>query len=202
MEKSTLARTLVAGGIAGLGLSLGGVALATADDGANDDAGPGRPGHGEVRFAHADDALAEELGVSEEALQDALEAIKGDLRDEARVAPPEDGERPQPPSEEELEERRAAFAEALAEELGIDVAKVEAALDAVREEHEAERRERIAQRLDEAVEAGDLTAADKASVLKAYDAGVLGGPGFGPGFGHPGGPGHGPGHGPGRGPRG
>lgn len=33
-----------------------------------------------------------------------------------------------------------------------------------------------ADRFDEASYAGDLTSADKASVLKAFDAGVLGGP--------------------------
>ena len=40
----------------------------------------------------------------------------------------------------------------------------------------AEHRSDLSDRLDAAVKAGDLTAADKASVLKAFDAGVLDGP--------------------------
>jgi len=47
MQKSTLARTLVAGGVAGLGLTVGGIALAPADDDAGvlgGHRGPG--GHG------------------------------------------------------------------------------------------------------------------------------------------------------------
>ena len=66
----------------------------------------------------------------------------------------------------------------LAKELGIDEAKVTAALEKVKAAHEAEHKTELTARLDAAVTAGDLTASDKASVLKAFDAGVLqGGPG-------------------------
>jgi hypothetical protein len=86
------------------------------------------------------------------------------------------------------------FAEQLAEELDIDQAEVEAALEAIREELEANRpdreeldldnlreelrtriREHLVERLDEAVAEGTLTEQDKASVLKAFDAEVIGG---------------------------
>lgn len=60
--------------------------------------------------------------------------------------------------------------------LGIDAAKVTAAFDELRAERQAEARAAFGARLDEAVKAGKLTEADKASVLKAFDAGVLGGP--------------------------
>ncbi|MFB9767842.1 hypothetical protein ACFFOS_25945, partial [Nocardioides kongjuensis] len=84
--------------------------------------------------------------------------------------------RPAPPTDAERAEREAALAKALAEELGLDEAKVSAALDDVRAAHDAERRQDLSDRLDQAVSDGTLTAGDKASVLEAYDAGVLGGP--------------------------
>ncbi|MFC7502794.1 hypothetical protein, partial [Nocardioides sp. GCM10030258] len=68
-----------------------------------------------------------------------------------------------------------ALAKALADELGLDEAKVADALDTLRDAQKAERRTDLSERLDTAVKDGDLTDADKASVLKAYDAGVLGG---------------------------
>lgn len=104
------------------------------------------------------------------------------------------------------EERGAAergeFAAALAEELGLDAATVDAALESVwtelAEEREAEHRAALEDRLAEAVEAGDLTQEQADALLAAAEAGVLGGgrggmggPGMGgPGMRH-GGPGHG-----------
>ena len=79
------------------------------------------------------------------------------------------------PSETDREARQTAYVTALAKELGVTQAKLTAALETVRGAHEAEHRTQLAQRIDEAVTAGKLTAADKASVLKAFDAGVLGG---------------------------
>ena len=67
------------------------------------------------------------------------------------------------------------------------MAKVQAALDAARTEARATERADLKTRLDAAVKAGTLTAADEASVLKAFDADLLGGRG---GPGGPGGPGH------------
>jgi hypothetical protein len=79
------------------------------------------------------------------------------------------------PSEADREARETAYVTALAKELGVTQAKLTAALETVRSAHEAEHRTQLGERIDEAVAAGKLTAADKASVLKAFDAGVLGG---------------------------
>ncbi|MCA2211862.1 hypothetical protein [Jidongwangia harbinensis] len=77
------------------------------------------------------------------------------------------------------------LAAALAKELGVDQAKVAAALEKVHAARQAEAKtERTAAlktRLDEAVAAGKLTAEEAAAILKAAEANVLpGGPG-GPG---------------------
>jgi uncharacterized protein HemX len=100
------------------------------------------------------------------------------------------------PSDETTREERhaaheAAFAEALAEELGLDADRVAEAIDTVRTAMMAERRaERLAalqERLDAAVEAGTLTREQADALLEAHESGVLGG------FGRRGGRGHGPG---------
>lgn len=173
MDKQTWARTLIAGSIAGAGLVVGGVSLASADAPAHGPSfhrGPAGP-------LGAD--LAEELGVSEAKLADALEAVHDDLK------PSEPADRAQrtPPTESQVAEHRAAFAAALADELGLSEATVSAALDNVRAEAQADHRDVLSARLSDAVDAGDLTEADKASVLKAFDADVLGRP-FGGGGRH------------------
>ena len=172
------ASMVAAAAVAAAGLSVGAVGLASADDtGAGtpsssaDRPGPGH-GHGPGFIGRGDGGaeLAKALGVSEEKLRTALKAVREDL------APK--GERPDgPPSEADRTKRQKALAAALAKELNISEAKVTAALDKVRDSAEAERRTNLSDRLDTAVKAGKLTAGDKASVLKAYDAGVLGGPG-------------------------
>jgi hypothetical protein len=187
-----IARIAVAGGVAAIGLTLGGVAIANAADGTNGSTapttstapiastapdregfgnrgGPGGPGGGELA---AD--LATKLGVSEAKVSAALDAVRDDLPAPDRPAA---GEQPAPPTEAERAAHEAAFAKALAGELDLTTAKVSAALTALHAEHEAEHRTELAARLDSAIKDGDLTAADKASVLKAFDAGVLGGPG-------------------------
>ena len=182
-----IARISVAGGIAAVGLTLGGVAMANAADDTTSTAdttgtasapaggfvhrgGPGGgPGGGDLA---AD--LADELGLSESKVSDALDAVRDELPAPERPAA---GERPTPPTEAERTAHEAAFAKALAGELDLTTAKVSDALAAIHAEHEAAHRSDLASRLDDAVEAGDLTSADKASVLKAFDAGVLGGPG-------------------------
>lgn len=183
MEKHAVIRTAIAAGVAGLGLSVGGIALASADDGSSDDTttrteGRGGPG---MRHELVADGLAEALGLSEDKVADALEAIHDDVRPER----PAGGTRPDAPTEGEREALQAKFAAALAEELGISADKVTAALEKLRTEREADARTALSERLDTAVSDGDLTAADKASVLKAFDAGVLGGPSV-RGFGGPG----------------
>lgn len=185
MDKQALVRTTIAAGVAGLGLSVGAVAMATADEDGTTTSATGvavegrGPGHHEQMAAD----LADALGLSQDKVEAALEAVRDELRPERT----DDGVRPAPPTEEERAEREAAFAKALAGELDISADKVTKALAELRADAEAEGRTRLAERLDTAVEDGDLTVADKASVLKAYDAGVLGGPG-GPGGGHGPGP--------------
>lgn len=88
------------------------------------------------------------------------------------------------------EDRRAAhhaaFAEALAAELGLDTDQVSEAVATVREqlrtEHQAQRRTMMEERL---AEAGDLTEAEADAILEAHEAGVM------PFGGHGGNRGHG-----------
>jgi hypothetical protein len=84
-------------------------------------------------------------------------------------------------------EHRGEFAEALAAELDLPVDEVTDAIDAVTEqrraEHRAERQLAFDDRLDQAVEDGDLTADQADAIREAHGAGVLGRRG-------PGGPAH------------
>jgi len=90
--------------------------------------------------------------------------------------------------------RHQQLASALAKELGVDEAKVSDALEKLREEKKADRPERtpdkartdLKTRLDAAVKEGKLTQAEADAVLKAAEAGIIGGHGFGNGS-HPGG---------------
>ncbi|MEI5675590.1 MULTISPECIES: hypothetical protein [unclassified Nocardioides] len=193
MDRSTLTRIGAAGAVAGLGLAVGGVALAsaettTAPSGTSSSAHPGGP-----RGDRGQDAevLASELGLEESVVEEALTAVRDELRPEKSS---DTDTRPTPPTEEERAERQAALVTALAARLDVSEAEVEAAYAVVEEKREAERTERqaasradLVTRLDEAVTAGTLTEADKASVLKAYDADLLAGPGGpgGPGGGQP-----------------
>jgi hypothetical protein len=98
--------------------------------------------------------------------------------------------------EQRRAERRTALAEALAKELGVDQAKVEAALEKVEtdlaEQARTERQERLKTELDQAVKDGKLTQEQADAIGKAAEEGLL--PGGGHGRGAPGGFG-------GRGPR-
>lgn len=106
--------------------------------------------------------------------------------------------------EQQRSDRQAAFAEALAEKLGVDVNKVTTALEELREQRAADRPERgerperpergergerpdaadrqeaLAQRLAQAVEEGTLTQEQADAITAAAEAGILRGPG-GPG---------------------
>ncbi|MEO9325291.1 hypothetical protein ABFT23_17490 [Nocardioides sp. C4-1] len=200
MNTSTTARIGIAGAVAGLGLAAAGMAVTHAEttdppaasSSAGDRPGPGGPGgpggprgeHGGPGMEAA--AIAESLGLEEDVVEQALQEVRDALRPE----PPEpDGERPAPPSEAERSQQEAAFVTALAEKLGVTEDQVTTALEAAREQADADREERraedrgaLAERLDAAVADGTLTEADKTSVLKAYDADLIGhdGPG-GPG---------------------
>jgi hypothetical protein len=176
VEKQRLRATgLVAAGVVAGGILAGTLGAQAAND-ANDrteaapagtimrahHGGPGSPGGGED--------LAKALGVSQEKLRAAFAALHDDVKPADRRA---DG----PPTAAERAARHEKVTDALAEELGLSEAKVEAAFEEVREAHAAEHRAALSDRLDTAVEDGKLTNDDKASVLKAFDAGVLGGPG-------------------------
>jgi hypothetical protein len=140
--------------------------------GTTDDQGPrgGRKGGRGIDAA----ALATALGLDEAKVTAAVTAAHEATRPEAPAA----GDERTAPTEAERTAREKAFAAALATELGIDEAKVTAALADLREAHQAEHRAELSTQLDAAVTSGTLTSADKASVLKAFDAGVLkGGPG-------------------------
>lgn len=63
--------------------------------------------------------------------------------------------------------------QALADALGIDKAKVDAAFQDIQASHKADMRTKLSEQLDASVAAGKLTAADKESVLKAFDADAL-----------------------------
>jgi hypothetical protein len=87
-------------------------------------------------------------------------------------------------------DRQAAFAEALAKELGVSTDKVTAALEKVREQQKADRPERpsaedrqaqLKERLDQAVKDGKLTQEQADAITKAAEAGVFPGPAGGRG---------------------
>ncbi|KRA37578.1 MULTISPECIES: hypothetical protein [unclassified Nocardioides] len=170
-----LAAGAVAGGVTAATLTATADGTTSGDSSASAAArpGPGGPGGHGRGGAHVDTAaLAKALGVTEDKLTAAFEAVREDLEPAEK---PAEGEKPTPPTDEERADRQAALAKALADELGLDESKVADALDTVRAAEKAERRTDLSDRLDTAVKDGDLTSADKASVLKAYDAGVLGG---------------------------
>ena len=142
----------------------------TAPSQAGPDRGPGGPGgrHGGPGGMDAA-ALASKLGLTEAKVTAALEKVRAA---EKPSTPPAEGARPTDAQRQAMEKARVA---ALAKALGVTEAKVQAALDAIRADHEAGRRTELSTRLAAAVKAGTLSAADQASVLKAFDAGVLGG---------------------------
>lgn len=186
-------RTIAAiGGTAiAAGIVLGGLAVANAQDQnatpdttTSQDADPGAQqrsgasGKG-MRGEKGADGLATELasalGKDPEAVKQALKEV----RDEQRAARKDQGDqRPaNPPTAADRQAHEQEFAAALAGRLGVDQKQVTDALDAARTAHEKERADALSSRLDEAVAAGKISEADKASVLKAVEAGVLGGPG-------------------------
>jgi hypothetical protein len=128
--------------------------------------------------------LADELGVSEAKLQDALEAVRQDL------APPQRPRRGQRPSRAQMEKRCNEFTDALAKQLDKSGDDVRAAFKAAAKKD-----------IEAAVDAGDLTRSqadrilsriDDAACLPAFGFGH-GGPGCGGGpHGGPGGPGERP----------
>ena len=173
-------------------MSIGGIAVATADD--DNGRGPfvGRfvDGHDHPFADELASRLAESLGLDEDEVADALEEVRDEL--DPRERPElEDGELPAPPTEEERQARQAELAAALAAALDVDTGRRRgrpwrrsAPTSRPSSRSGSPRRGRprvdgLVERLDAAVEEGTLTEADKESVLKAYDEGVLDGPGLG-----------------------
>ena len=114
-------------------------------------------------------ALATKLGLAKAEVTAALEKVR------AAQQPPTPSAEGTTPTDAERQAREKARATALAKELGVSEAKVQAALDAIKADREAGRKTELSSRLDTAIKAGTLSASDKASVLKAFDAGLLGG---------------------------
>lgn len=147
------------------------------------DRGPGGRGHGPGGHGIDSAKLANKLGVSEDKVKSAL--------DNARPAPPSKDDstsssetHESAPEDTTLEEREAEHVQrqtetlkALASELGVSEDRVESALDELESEAQAERQAAFDQRIDSAVSDGTLTEAEGAAVKKAFEKGVLGGPG-------------------------
>jgi hypothetical protein len=172
VKKQRLRATgLVAAGVVAGGILAGTLSSQAADDdGSKADSAPGIVMHAHHRGLGGPgggEDLAKALGVSEEKLRDAFKAIRDDVKPARRGMD-------RPPTAAQRDAVRDKLTAALAEELGLSEAKVEAAFDAVHKGHRAEHREALSERLDDAVKDGELTNDDKSSVLKAFDAGVWG----------------------------
>lgn len=116
-------------------------------------------------------SLATKLGVDETKLKDAVEAARKATRpadDQTKSSDKTQAER-----EAARTEREAAFAKALASELGIDESKVTSALQELRTERQAERAADDKAVLDQAVTDGKLTQTEADAVQKAVDAGIV-----------------------------
>lgn len=173
-KKTALA---VAAGVIALGAGVGIAGVASADPTPNptatasgtpsaDTDRDGRRGGGFRDGAQVTE-LASLLGVSEDKVREALEAI----RDERRANPPS--------TDQTREQRDAALATSLAELLGVDEAKVTTALTELRTARQAERAAALKTKLDAAVASGTLTQAEADAVTKAVEQGVISGGGRG-----------------------
>lgn len=193
MDKSTLTRNAIAGTVAGIGLVVGGVALASAQDAPNPHSESNNSAKADGNKHHEgfrgglrgggfvdSSALAKALGIDEAKVTAALQNMRKSFKPSRPADGSTDGKADKntfprtKPSAEDLKARTSTWTAALAKELGISEAKVTAAFETLKKDAAAERRATFEKRLDSAVKDGKLTAADKASVLKAYDAGVLG----------------------------
>lgn len=138
-------------------------ASSTAADKAEDGKGTKGP-RGEHKGGRGIDraALAEKLGVSEDDLSKAVDAAREATR-------PSSGQ----DRSASREDRQAAFVKALAKELGVDEARVTAALKELRETADAERAAAAKEKLAEAVKSGKLTQEEADAVRKAIDEGIV-----------------------------
>lgn len=111
--------------------------------------------------------LADELGVAQDKLRDALEAVRQDL------APPQRPRRGQRPTRAQMQKRCNEFTDALAKELGKSGDDVRAAMKAAAKK-----------KIEEAVDADRLTRSQADRILSRMDDAACV-----PAFGGPGGPG-------------
>lgn len=134
----------------------------------------GHGGHGGFGFGGEDATeLATKLGVDQAKLTDALKAFREANKPTAgsEKGMPAEGTRPDPAT------MQAELAKSLAASLGIDEAKVTAALEELRSAEQSEHAAELKTRLDKAVTDGKLTQAEADAVTKAVQNGVIGGGG-------------------------
>ncbi|WP_152362498.1 hypothetical protein [Microlunatus speluncae] len=109
--------------------------------------------------------LAEKLGLPEDRVSEALQAVKDELR--------ADREKKNQDERPSRTEAQTELARLLAEKLGIEQSAVEKAFSELRAEGQAEALTSLKERLAEAVQAGTLTQAEADAVVKAAEAGVI-----------------------------
>ncbi len=114
--------------------------------------------------------LAGKLGLDETKVSEAVSAARKATEPTERTKP---SDQTQVEREAARAERRAAFIEALASELGIDEARVTAALEELSAERKAEQAAQSKAVLDQAVKDGKLTQAEADAVQKAADQGIV-----------------------------
>lgn len=115
-------------------------------------------------------ALATKLGVDQTKLETALKAVRDELR---ASRTPGQGTGPGSASKPDPSTMQDELATKLASKLGIDAAKVKAALADLRAAHEADEQKAFDDRLAQAVKDGKLTQAESDAVTKAAKAGVI-----------------------------
>lgn len=179
MKKKTVAAVSAAVLTAGLGIGVSQLASAdtpTPSPTSSPTAGSGkdtagRKGGGPHGHAKLDlSGLAGKLGVDEAKLSEAVSAARKATGSAEKTKP---SEQSQADREAARTARQAAFAKALAAELGIDEAKVTAALNELRAERQAEQAGQQKAILDQAVKDGKLTQAEADAVQKAADQGIV-----------------------------
>ncbi|GAA3716804.1 hypothetical protein GCM10022399_36880 [Terrabacter ginsenosidimutans] len=111
-------------------------------------------------------ALATKLGVDQTKLQDALKAVRDELK-ASRKAGQGTATKPDPTTMQD------ELATKLASKLGIDAAKVKAAFADLRAAHDADEQKSFDDRLAQAVKDGKLTQSEADAVKKAAQAGVI-----------------------------
>ncbi|QCP00049.1 hypothetical protein FCN77_22930 [Arthrobacter sp. 24S4-2] len=131
-----------------------------------------------MRGGHKGDQLAADLatklGVDEAKVTEALQAFRDANKP---AAAPAEGTAPAEGAKPDRAAMDAAMAKSLAASLGVDEAKVTAALAEIRTAEQSERAAALKTKLDKAVSDGTLNQAEADAVTKAVEKGVIGGGG-------------------------